>query len=475
MKTTFAADKALRILAAVALLCAFTLTFTVSDYYIFNRFSDFGFLFCISQWVKKAAILLIPLAVFYKNKRCADILKYVLPVFVIISCFTFSTFFDITKAADDYRQEIYNSINLFFPKWLNVTLFFLQNAVISGICALLFVRDGLGAEAKSFIYSAPAMLACMPLNIFENFFDINAIPADSFLRFRNFTVWHLLAICALAGCAVAFYYFLKNKPRQSQNVWLAAIAIILLIQYHSKDSMVLGDGYNVYHTIFACIPLFICNIGVYAASVSVILKKPVLYKISFFIHAVGALSVFVYFGRDDMSNYGIFCSYSILYFCLTHCLLFSLSVLPTALGHYKFVWKDCVVPLIYYFIVIILASVCSAIVTSASMTWTDANGNSLTESDWLYPNYAFTQINPLPFEIPPVLTLRIWKYDVNVLYVLGLYAVYVALFFSFTGLYYAFLAVRKKLLARGIYAGERIDKAEEVRLEAAASDDDKQE
>jgi hypothetical protein len=233
----------------------------------------------------------------------------------------------------------------------------------------------------------------------------------------------------------------------------------------------LGDGYNVYHTIFACIPLFICNIGVYTACLSVFLRKKTLYAISFFIHAVGALSVFVYFGRDDMSNYGIFCSYSLLFFTITHAFLFALSVLPSALGQYKFTFKDCIVPLIYYFIVIILASVCSALVTSASTTWHTESGIYLPDDGLLKPNYAFTQINPLPFTVPPILTLTIWKYEVNVLYVLGLYAVYVALFFSFTGMYYLFLYLRKKWLNRGIYAGQLAEK-EAISQTAITSGDD---
>ena len=212
--------------------------------------------------------------------------------------------------------------------------------------------------------------------------------------------------------------------------------------------MVMGDGYNVYHTVLACVPLFICNIGVYVASLSVILKKKALYAISFFVHAVGALTVFIYFGKDEMSNYGIFCSYSILYFCLTHALLFALSVLPSALGMYKFRMKDCIVPLVYYFIVIIAASVCSALVTSASMTWHTTDGYFLSPEEIIMPNYAFTQINPLPFAVPAVWVIRIWNYDVNMLYILGLYAAYVGLFFAFTGAYYAFLAIRKKVLAR---------------------------
>ena len=447
-----AADTWLKVLAAIALAMALALTLTVSDYYIFNRITPSNAVFAISQWVKKAAMLLIPMAVFYNRRCCADILKYAAPPFVLLSCILFGGFFDIVPPADTPAQEIYNAINMFMPRWLNMALFFGQNAVVLAICALLFVRDGFKVRAKSFIFAPLALVACMPLNIFENFFDISLIPQDSFLRFKNFTVWHALAIIILAGYTIGAYYFLKNKPERDKNAWLGAAAVVLLIQYHSKDSMVLGDGYNVYHTILACIPLFICNIGVYISSLSVIMRRKFLYETSFFVHAAGAVSVFVYFGRDDMSNYGIFCSYSILYFTLTHAILFSLCVLPTALGQYKFAWRDCVAPLIYYFAVIILASVCSALVTSASMTWHTDDGYYLTKDELIYPNYAFTQINPLPIEVPPVWTLKIWNYELNMLYILGLYAVYVALFFAFTGACFLFAHIRKKWLEGRIYA-----------------------
>ncbi len=468
MKTKRIINLSLYAAAGVIMTCAFLLTFTLSDYYIFNRIYEFGFFFCFSQWVKKAGLLLIALAVFCKSRTCADAVKYALPLFVILSCFLFGGFFDVTKPAITPEQEIYNSINLLFPKGLNIALFFIENALMLAVCALLFVRDGYKVNPKCFISLAPALLICMPLNIFENFFDITKIDAASPLRFKNFTVWHFLAIAVLAGFTIGAYYFLKNKTREKQDLYLTALAVALLLQYHSKDSMVLGDGYNVYHTIFACIPLFICNIGVYVASISVMVKKKVLYAISFFIHAVGALTVFVYFGKNEMSNYGIFCSYSILYFCLTHCFLFALSVLPTALGHYKFTFRDCIIPLAYYFVVIILASLCSALVTSASMGWHTAEGFYLPTDKLLYPNYAFTQINPLPFDIPPVLTLTVWRYQINLLYVLGLYAAYVCLFFAFTGAYYAFLAIRKKVLDRVIYAGQFTSSAE---TEAAATDE----
>lgn len=433
-----------RALAAIMLISALALTFTVSDYYIFNRIGEYG-VFAIAQWVKKAGLLLVPGALFFKNRRCADCAKYILPAAVIVAACTLGGFFDITKAADTAVQEIYNSINLFLPKWARMALFYTESACMLGACAAMFAIYGFKVQAKSVLYFAAAVIAATPLNIFENFFDIAAIPQNSFLRFKNFTLWHFLAIFALAGSTLGAYFFLRKKPKSEQYRWLCAAAGVLLLQYHSKDSMVMGDGYNVYNTVLACVPLFICNIGVYTASLAVFTKKRVLYAISFFIHAAGAISVFVYFGKDGMSNYGIFCSYSILYFCATHILLFMLCVLPTALGMYKFTISDCIIPLCYYFIVIVAASVASAAVTGYSQSL------GLEGDGIILPNYAFTQINPLPFEVPPIFTVELWHYEINVLYVLGLYAVYTAIFFAFYGCYRLFLLARGKVL----FAAER--------------------
>lgn len=446
MKLKKITDYGLKAGCALFLAISLILTFTVSDYYIFNRIGEYGFFFCISQWVKKAGLLLLPLAIFYNKKCCADIAKYVLPVFVIVSLCTFGSFFDITMLTESASpaDKVYASINEFIPKAANMALFFTASALELILCALLFVRDGWKVNAKSFIYLPFAFFAVTPLNIFENFFDISNFSRDHFLWFKNFTLWHFLALAALAGFTIGAYYVLKRFDRKKQQEYLIAGAIILLIQYHSKDSMVMGDGYNVYRTVFACIPLFICNIGVYVASVSVILKKRVLYSIAFFVHAAGALTVFIYFGKDEMSNYGIFCSYSILYFCLTHCLLFALSVLPSALGHYKFEIKDCIIPMIYYCVVIIIAAVASGIVSSASMEFS-YDGYKLSEGEWLTPNYAFTQINPVPIPVYNV-PITIWRCEFNLLYLIILYIVYVGLFWAFTGGYYAFLAVRRHIL-----------------------------
>ena len=469
-------DIALKVLTGVLLAVSLVLTFTVSDYYIFDKFNTYNPLFIICQWIKKAGLLLLPLAVYVKKRSCADIAKYFLPIFVIISLFTYGQFFDITMMTESASaaDKVYASINEFIPKTAHMAMFFAESGLMLGACVLLFIRDKFKVTAKSLRFLPLAVIAVTPLNIFENFYNENLFDnrshefiEDSFLLFKSFSVWHLLILIILVAFTIGCYYFLRNKDKKKQNDYLIAMAIILLLQYHSKDSVVMGDGYNVYTTVFACIPLFICNIGVYVASLSVFLKKRVLYAISFFVHAAGALTVFAYFG-DSISNYGIFCGYSILYFSFTHCILFVLSIMPTALGHYKFKPKDAIIPLIYYCLVIVVAAVSSALVTSASMEFS-YGGYTLGENEWLYPNYAFTQKNPLP--IPePVLPVTIWRCEMNIAYLIILYAVYVGLFYALNGAYYAFLAIRKRVLKTPAL----ISAAPEIEAEAAASDDDEE-
>lgn len=442
------ADISLKILTALLLLSALLLTLTTSDYYIFNKFGTFNAAFIISQWLKKSGVVLLPLAVFIKSRSCGGAAKYILPVAVIVSACTYGGFFDVSKLNDGVTgaDAVYAHVNEFISKPLNMALFFTFCALCIAICAMLFWRDGARVNFKSFFVFLLATVAVTPLNIFENFFTLSQIPPASVLWFKNFSVWHFLSLILLVAATVGTYFLLRRKTPDFQHKFLCALALVLLVQYHSKDSVIMGDGYNVYHTVFACLPLYICNIGVYVSSIAVFAKKRFLYAIAFFVHAVGALSVFVYFGKDEMSEYGIIFSYTFLYFCTTHGLLFILSVMPAALEHYVFKIKDCIIPLIYFSVVLIIAAVASCLVTSASMSFS-YNGYTLQESEWIYPNYSFTIESPIPITFPTV-PIRVWKCDLNVLYIIILYAFYCAMFWAFVGVYHGVKALTIKFSNR---------------------------
>ena len=67
VKLRISVERTMKICTAAVLALALLLTFTLSDYYIFNRISEFNAAFVISQWIKKTGLLLLPLAVYYNN------------------------------------------------------------------------------------------------------------------------------------------------------------------------------------------------------------------------------------------------------------------------------------------------------------------------------------------------------------------------------------------------------------------------
>ncbi len=414
---------------------------TVGRYYIFSRFMEYGIIFCSAEWIKKSAVLLLVMAIYYKKRSCADAIKYVLPFVVLTSIIFIGGYFDIQPPQDNSDQLIYNKVNCIISRNQHIALYFISSALMV-ICSLLLIaRDGVKVKAKSFLYLPLSIILCIPLNFGENFFDINSIDKSSLLWFKSFSIWHLIAVLFLIGSTILTYQLLKRKSKEDAHVYLCALATLLLIQYHSRYSMTMGDGYGKYHTLFDCIPLYICNIGTYVVCLGIYLQKRALYVLSFIIHAAGAISVFVYFGNDNVSNFGIIFSYTFLNFTFVHCTLFVLSVMPFMLKEYVFRKKDFILALSYYFVVIITASIASSLVTSLSTLW-NIDGVYLTTP--LYPNYAFTQINPLPLDVPPLLTFTVWKYQVNLLYVLGLYAVYVLIFIAFSSIFVGVNKLYKK-------------------------------
>lgn len=417
-------------LSIIYLVMSFISIMTINYYHMFAHLDKYSIIMCIFQWLKITVMFVLPVGILMKKESWKSIIQWILPFIGIGLLFLSNEYLNVYRLNEVPQQEIYDKINLFLNNSTIKTFYIIEAIIILIISCLSWIENPKRKlTINIFIKYLIIFFALTPLNIFDNIVRLFPDYIYNFLKFKNFTIWHLLAIVLLFGSVYVSYNLLKNKTRDKQEYYLQLLAIITLIHYNSKMSIVIGDGYNVYYTIFACIPLFICNIGEFVSAISVFIKKRVTYDIAFFVHAVGALSVFVYFGRDEMSNYGTIISFSFLFFMISHLLLFNLCVLPSLLGHYKFELKNCKIPLIYYGVVMIIATIASTLVTNYSATLMDSNGNYLQEL--LYPNYAFTQINPLPVDVPELIVINTPAFKVNVLYVVLAYGFYILLFFVF--------------------------------------------
>ena len=428
---------ATKILAGLFLLCLVLDTFTFNLYHVFSRPSDYSVLLVLTQILKIAATLLVPLAVFLNHRTSKNILRFIYPVVSIASYICFNEYCSIVKTAsntpnynnlDPVTLEIYDSINLFMPTWAIQTLFLLENALLFLIPVLLLFQDPIRArDFKSILFLPVAVLVSLPLNIFTEVVPLLSEETRDFLTVDNFNLWHFLFLFLVFFLTALAFFLLRGLSTEKQIFYLRAGAIVLTIHFMSKNSMLIGDGYNVYNIILSSIPLFICDIGKFLVFFAVFFRRKIFYDISFFVHSAGAVSVFFYLGT--IHNFGTILNYSFPYFAITHLLLFALAVLPIMLGHSSFRGKDAIVPSLYYGVVIVVATVVSVSITNLSATWTTSDGEHLPEL--LELNFAFTQERPIPIPTPEVLTVTIGHCQVDFLYLPILYLVYVAIFVLF--------------------------------------------
>jgi hypothetical protein len=426
---------------AVALVAVSCVSyFSVNYFYVYGHIGSFSDgVFGLLQWLKLSALVMIPAAAFLKSDKPVMTVKWFYIFAPLLSLGFIGKYMSFDPAPVNAQQEAYQSMNRFMPYGLTLALFILESVLMAAVSALFFARDGLrkksGGEnperyrAKNLIMLIPVFFCVMPLSLFDNI--VRLIPESSgfykFLLFKNFTVWHFLTFGAVFVSAYLAYRFLKNKPSGSRYRYMRVFALALLVQYMSKASRLVGDGYNVYYTIIAFIPLFICNIGIPIAAVAIFSRDRILNNMSFFVHAAGALTVFFYFGKDEMSDYGTVLNYSFLYFAFTHAALFILCVLPVLLDEHRFKLKSSVIPIAYYAGVIVIAAVASELVTSITGKY---YGDELA----IRPNFAFTQVNPLPIAMPRAV-VNIFSLPFDMLYLPLLFLAYVFIFFIVYGGY----------------------------------------
>ena len=448
----------------IALICvSFISFFSFNYFFLFGNITRFGdAVFTLLRWLMLAGLIVIPSAVFLKTNKFNTAIKWLLVLVPLISLAWISRYLNLENIPANQTQEIFSSLNNFMPIALVGILFVTEALLMASIAVLFWVRDWkiqpnpsiqsprpqpsppqsqtlatlfkqefTKSKTKQLLFFLPVFLIAMPLNLFDNFVRLFSPNVFAFFEFRNFSVWHVLVFLGVFVCTYFAYRFLKTKSSDTRHKYLCVLALSLLVQYMNRASVLIGDGYNIYYTILAFIPLFICTIGAPVAAAAVFSKNRTLNNLAFFVHAGGALSVFFYFGRDGLSNFGTIFSYSFLYFIVMHGLLFAVCCLPTLLGEHKFTLKDTVVPMVYYACVIVVAAVVSEVITLVTL---DLFYDSFGAAGVIFPNFAFTQISPIAHNVPPVY-INIFGLTFDILYLPILFSVYVAIFWAFYGLY----------------------------------------
>ena len=398
---------------------------TFKYYFKFSRVNGFAdFLFCLLMWVKLTAPAVLALALFYGSKNARNISKYLYPLISALLLIFSGYYFKLEHEAITELEQLYIRLNTLFPNAFTDFLYVFECVLLFTLSTLLLLFDEKKAEDfKSFKYFPLFLLVCYPLNLTENVIKYFSPQVKSFFAYSNFSVWYFLTLLAVGLITYFTYKHLSKKDRTYQDKFLAALTVCLLIQFLSRMSVGIADGYNTKHTLIELAPLYICNIGTFVVAFAIFFRLKILYKISFFVHGAGAVSVFLYTGRPELSNWGTVFSYNYMSFAVTHMLLFMLCFLPYFLRYFEFKTKDIYVCFCYYMVTLSIAVIFSALVSSQTFFY----GEGL---EYVFePNYSFTQISPFAVPLPQI-NFTLFNYRFNLIYLILLYFDYILIFIT---------------------------------------------
>lgn len=301
----------------------------------------------VLRWFASVAFVVLPIAVFYKNRTIRNIAIYFCMAVSIaqIACYAdyIAEFtgdagrgFNSLPVSDGFKQFMLNPT--FRGIWFG-TIMVLQ-MVIPVVLAIqekhvFNVKDG--KEWGYFFLCLPAVIvSVIPTYVPQYLFGYSDIV------FNRYSWLHFAWIAFIIIEIVALYFIFRKKSKDDKMVMLFVLALALLMQYNSLFGII---SLNIKR-----LPLQLCNIGSYLVLISLITKNKKIFNFTVIINVVGVLLAVV---MPDLEGEGLFYLYN-MHFVLEHTSVLVVPVLSLLLNIFprldKYALRDCLAGFTIYFV-----------------------------------------------------------------------------------------------------------------------------
>ena len=254
-------------------LILFTLgSFSFAFYYPFAHIGQdpqFNFFYLFSQTLRFSAFFLIPLSLFFHYPKIRSISKLTLPLIALFMVLSFKTFSYVSENMSSFpiengnslsssQLEINHKINSFLPTVVIEIEYLLEAVLLLGSSILIAIEDRLKKEDfKSLLYYPIFLVLSIPLNTLDSLKPLVSSSIYNTLLFDNFNIFHFLLFVALFAITISLFLLFRKSTEEKKLFILRTLLLLMFLLFLSKDSMLIGDGYNVYNNVIAAIPLFI--------------------------------------------------------------------------------------------------------------------------------------------------------------------------------------------------------------------------
>ena len=344
--------------------------------------------FAILRWFNMVNFVVLPIAVFYKNRTIRNIALSFGVIVSLVAIFYYPQFLEcFTSSAGRGLNSISTlpeSIKNFLINADFRSIVFLITCLLQLLIPLIlainekhiFNFKNKKEYINYFLVLPFVILSCIPIYVPQYLFGYSNII------FSAFSTPHILWIVGLFVVTTALYFIFKKQDKSIKMVVLFVLALSLFMQYN--------EMFGAISINLKRLPLQLCNIGAYLILLSLICQSKRLFNFTIIINVVGVLFALA---MPDLDDKGLFNLYN-MHFILEHSNVLIVPVLALCFQIFprldRFALRDCLIGFTIYFIFVLILG---TIFNSIALT----TGNGFYEANYLFMFDKAEAVGMLPF------------------------------------------------------------------------------
>lgn len=331
--------------------------------------------FALVRWFSALTFVMLPIAVFYKNRTIRNIAIYFGFAMTMVSLVYYPVYLENFTST---LGRGLNSISVFsagFKNFLINPIFRSFVLAIQWLLELSIILILASEEEHIFNFKdkkeysnfalvlGVSLLGAIPIYVPQHLFGYSNLIFDAW------TLPHILWIVCVIGLIVSLFFVFRNKSTENKKILCLVLALSLFYQYNQM--------FGAISISVKRLPFQLCNIGALLVLLSLVTENRHIFNFTVIVNVVGVLFALA---MPDLDGKGLFYLYN-MHFILEHTNVLVVPVLALLLNLFprldKTALKDCIIGFSIYFAFVF-------VVGTMFNTIASATGNGFYSANYLF-------------------------------------------------------------------------------------------
>ena len=282
--------------------------------------------FALVRWFCTLSVVMLPIAVFYKNRTIRNIAIYFCTAMTIVSIIYYPAYLEaftstagrglnsISVLSDGFKAFLINPV-------FRSIIFGLINVLALAVPIVLAIQEKHVFNFKNWkeylnfgLVLIFSILGCVPIYVPQHLFGYSNVI------FEAWTIPHICWILSVIVEIAVLYFVFRRKDKEIKKIVCFVLSLSLLLQYNQMFSAI---SINIER-----LPLQLCNIGSFLILIALITNNRKIFNFTVIVNVVGVLFALA---MPDLDGEGLFYLYN-MHFILEHTNVIIVPILALMFG-----------------------------------------------------------------------------------------------------------------------------------------------